>query len=272
MTELKISIIGNGFVGNAINQGLKNHFDIKVFDIDQSKSTHPFRECSSADIIFVCVPTPSKDESFDMSYVEDVVSKMNNSSILVVKSTITPEAATKLVEKFSERRFVFNPEFLTERTAVEDFVNQKRIVLGGNEKDTSLVADMYKKVFPNCHYIETDVKTACFIKYFCNCFFASKVSLMNEFYQVAEKEGINWGIALDGLLSSGWVNQMHTNVPGPDGSLGFGGKCFPKDMVAYSSYVEGLGVDPKIVKAAWEKNLEIRIDRNWEAIPGAMKK
>jgi len=272
MKKLKISIIGNGFVGNAINQGLNSYFDVKVFDIDPKKSTHSLRECSSTNIVFICVPTPSKNGSFDMSHVEDVVSKLNNSSVLVVKSTITPEAAVSLVDKFPERRLVFNPEFLTERTAVEDFINQKRIVLGGDAKDTSIVANMYKKVFPNCHYIETDVKTSCFIKYFCNCFFASKVSLMNEFYQVAEKEGINWETALDGLLSSGWVNQMHTSVPGPDGSLGFGGKCFPKDMVAYSSYVEGLGVDPKIIKAAWEKNLEIRIDRNWEAIPGAMKK
>ena len=156
---------------------------------------------------------------------------------------------------------------------MEDFKNQKRIVLGSERPESNdLLETLYRKVFPTCHYIKTDAKTACFIKYFCNCFFAAKVSLMNEFHQVATEAGINWEDSLDGLLSSGWVNPMHTMVPGPDGHLGYGGKCFPKDVQAFNDYCRSLGLDPKIQKAAWEKNLEIREDRNWERISGAISK
>ena len=95
---------------------------------------------------------------------------------------------------------------------------------------------------------------------------------MNEFYQVATEAGVNWEHSLDGLVSSGWVNPMHTMVPGPDGHLGYGGKCFPKDVQAFNDYCRSLGLDPKIQQAAWEKNLEIRKDRNWERISGAISK
>tara|TARA_Y100000592_G_scaffold99828_1_gene177384 strand:+ start:6750 stop:7571 length:822 start_codon:yes stop_codon:yes gene_type:complete len=266
-----ISIIGNGFVGNAIYQGLRNHYSITVYDIDETKSLNTFKESIKNEIIFICVPTPTnKNGEFILDYVENVVKKIPEGKILIIKSTITPAAANKLVNMFPNQNLVFNPEFLTERTAVEDFKNQKRIVLGGARSPMNKVEKMYKKVFPEAKVIKTDYKTACFIKYFCNCFFAAKVSLMNEFYQIAEAEGANWNVALDGLLSSEWVNPMHTQVPGPDGDYGFGGKCFPKDINAFIDYAENLDIDALGLKAAWNKNLEIRKNKNWLQIDGAV--
>lgn len=93
---------------------------------------------------------------------------------------------------------------------------------------------------------------------------------MNEFKQIADLSGADWEVAIEGLLSSGWVNQMHTKVPGPDGNLGFGGKCFPKDINAFINHAENIGVRPTNMKAAWEKNLEIRKDKNWLSIKGAV--
>lgn len=268
-----ISIIGNGFVGNAIYHGLKDHYNLCVYDIDKAKSLNTFEETIQNEIMFICVPTPTNENGeFILDYVDSVVKAIPEGKILIIKSTITPAAACKLVEMFPNQNLVFNPEFLTERTAVEDFKNQKRIVLGGKPSSVKTVEKMYKKVFPMVKYINTDYKTACFIKYFCNCFFAAKVSLMNEFYQIASSEGVEWDVALDGLLSSDWVNPMHTMVPGPDGSLGFGGKCFPKDINAFIDYAESLSIDAKNLKAAWEKNLEIREDRNWQSIDGAIEK
>lgn len=272
MSNTKVCIIGNGFVGNAIYQGLKNFFVIKVHDKDRNRSMHSIEECIDSDIFFVCVPTPTdSDGKFDLSFISSVVESLPKDKIIVIKSTITPEASCKLLGLFATHRIVFNPEFLTERTAVEDFANQKRIIIGGHKSDTSELIKFYKPIFPDSHYIEADHKTVCFIKYFCNCFFACKVSLMNEFYQIANRDGIDWEVAIDGLLSSGWVNPMHTLVPGPDGNLGFGGKCFPKDIVAFSTYVKNLDIDPKIITAAWKKNLEVRKNKNWEKIPGALK-
>ena len=272
----KIGIIGNGFVGNAIHQGMREHFDILIYDKDPAKKINTFSRVSEADIIFICVPTPmTEDGDFDLRIVKDSISRFISPKILVIKSTITPLAAQILVDKYPMHSLVFNPEFLTERTAVQDFQNPSRIVIGGNDqKVVERIEQMYRVVFP-CRLIEiikTDVKTACFIKYFSNCFFAAKVSIMNEFRQVADAAGIDWNTAKNGLLTSGWVNPMHTLVPGPDGDYGFGGKCFPKDINAFISYCKEMGVDPKMLQAAWKKNLEVRKDSNWLRIDGAISK
>ena len=272
----KIGIIGNGFVGNAIHQGMKEHFEVLIYDKDPSKKINTFSRVSEAEIIFICVPTPmTEDGDFDLRIVKDTVSRFITPKILVIKSTITPSAAQILVDKYPMHSLVFNPEFLTERTAVRDFQNPSRIVLGGNDQySVQKVEEMYRVLFPSklLEIIKTDVKTACFIKYFSNCFFAAKVSIMNEFRQVADAAGIDWNTALNGLLTSGWVNPMHTLVPGPDGDYGFGGKCFPKDINAFMSYCQEMGIDPKMLQAAWNKNLEVRKNSNWLHIDGAVSK
>lgn len=272
----KIGIIGNGFVGNAIYQGTREHFKVLVYDAEPRRTLNTFSQVCEADIIFICVPTPmTEDGDFDLRIVKDTVSRFITPKILVIKSTITPSAAQILVDKYPMHSLVFNPEFLTERTAVRDFQNPSRIVLGGNDQDSvQKVEEMYRVLFPSklLEIIKTDVKTACFIKYFSNCFFAAKVSIMNEFRQVADAAGIDWNTALNGLLTSGWVNPMHTLVPGPDGDYGFGGKCFPKDINAFMSYCQEMGIDPKMLQAAWNKNLEVRKNSNWLHIDGAVSK
>ncbi len=233
----KVGIVGNGFVGNAIHQGIKEHFDVLVYDSNPKRKINTFARLNEALFVFVCVPTPMTESGdFDLSIVKDVASRFITPKVLIIKSTITPSAAEELVNKYPMHAFVFNPEFLTERTAVKDFQNPSRIVLGSNnEQALQEVEKMYRVIFPSrlVEIIKTDVATACFIKYFSNCFFAAKVSLMNEFRQIADTAGIDWNTALNGLLSSGWVNPMHTLVPGPDGDYGFGGKCFPKDINAF---------------------------------------
>jgi len=270
---VKLGIIGNGFVGAAIYNGLRDHYDIFVYDKDSSKSCNSMKEINEkADAIFVCVPTPmSQAGEIDCTIINETIKDLDSEKLLIIKSTITPAAAKTILEK-NDHKMVFNPEFLTERTAKEDFLNPSRIVLGGNEKDVKEVKSLYEKVFPDVKYIETDHKTACFIKYVSNCFSAVKISIMNEFRQMADSDNLNWQDTLDGMLASGWVNPMHTMVPGPDGSLGFGGKCFPKDINAFISYATKVGVDPKVLRSSWKKNLEVRENKDWLKIPGAVSK
>ena len=211
-----------------------------------------------------------KEGNIDISYIEEVVSRCKNQKCFILKSTITPEAIKKLRDAYCAQIFISNPEFLTERTAVEDFKNPSRIVIGGPPLPRDKVYKIYKKVFPTAPYILTDAKTACFIKYFCNCFFASKISLINEFKQIADAEDINWDQAMEGLLSSGWVNPMHTQTPGHDGKRGFGGKCFPKDLNAFINYAKLTGTQPLILESSWEKNLEVRSNKDWLKIIGAV--
>jgi UDPglucose 6-dehydrogenase len=146
------------------------------------------------------------------------------------------------------------------------------VVLGGQNKNTKKVASLYRDRFPYIKIIETDFGTSQFIKYMANCFFATKVSFMNEMKQAADKIGINWHDAMEGFITDGRIGNSHLDVPGHDGSYGFGGKCFPKDINAFISFFESLGINPSVMKAAWKKNLEVRKNHDWKKIEGAVSK
>ena len=209
-----------------------------------------------------------------MDSVFEAVSKENSrkDNIFIIKSTCTPGSVEKYISKYPALKIVHSPEFLTERAARLDFINSARIVLGGKNEDTKKVAKLFRIRFPTTKIIHTDVVTAQFIKYMANTFFAVKVSLMNEMKQAADVLGVSWEEAIDGFISDGRIGNSHIDVPGHDGKLGFGGKCFPKDLNAFIGCIEKNGIEPKIMKASWEKNLEVREDHNWDSIVGAVSK
>ena len=120
--------------------------------------------------------------------------------------------------------------------------------------------------------IETNFNTAEMVKYMNNCFFATKVSFMNEMKQAAQVLDVNWHEAMDGFISDGRIGNSHLDVPGHDGYNGFGGKCFPKDLNAFIGLFNKIGVDPKVMTATWEKNLEVRKEYDWKNIEGAVSK
>ena len=279
-----IGIIGNGFVGSAIMHGFILHVDnIMIYDSDPKRATHSFEELvHSCDSIFVCVPTPMFESGeCDLSIVESVVDSIDDlltreqahDKAIIIKSTVVPGTVEALAKKYPKLNFVFNPEFLTERKARLDFINTSRIVLGGKNKRTiKIVEDLYRIRFPHTKIIKTDFATAQLIKYMANCFFATKVSFMNEMYQISQAANANWNQAIDGFISDGRIGNSHIDVPGHDGDLGFGGKCFPKDLNAMIARAEEIGVNPAVMKAAWEKNKEVRSDLDWYDIPGAVSK
>ena len=279
-----LGIIGNGFVGSAIMHGFILHVDdIMIYDNNPKRSTHSLEllveKCNS---IFVCVPTPMFESGeCDLSIVEGVVEEINNllthdqsqEKAIIIKSTVVPGTVESLAKKYPKLNFVFNPEFLTERKARLDFINTSRIVLGGdNEKTIKIVEDLYRIRFPYTQIIKTDFATAQLIKYMANCFFATKVSFMNEMHQICQAANANWDQAIEGFITDGRIGNSHIDVPGHDGDLGFGGKCFPKDLNAMIARAEELGVNPGVMKAAWEKNKEVRSDLDWFDIPGAVSK
>tara|TARA_R110000782_G_scaffold62108_2_gene127731 strand:- start:718 stop:1587 length:870 start_codon:yes stop_codon:yes gene_type:complete len=285
MSNMKIGIIGNGFVGSAIMHGFILHTDdIMIYDKDPKRSTHSLCELVlHSDVVFICVPTPMFESGeCDLSIVEGTVDEiMNNyplthrrkNQVLVIKSTVVPGTTENLAAKYPEMNFVFNPEFLTERKARLDFINTSRIVLGGNDKASlSKVEDLYRLRFPYTNIIKTDFGTAQLIKYMANCFFATKVSFMNEMFQVCEAINGNWDNALEGFITDGRIGNSHIDVPGHDGDFGFGGKCFPKDLNAMIKRAEELGVSPDVMKGAWAKNKQVRKDLDWYDIPGAVSK
>ena len=152
-----------------------------------------------------------------------------------------------------------NPEFLTERRAKWDFINASQIVIGSDDKmSASKLKSLYQKRFSSMQYLITDTVTSEFVKYMLNCFFAVKLSFMNEMFQVGQSFGVRWEDAVTGLVSDSRVGDSHITVPGPDGKFGFGGHCFPKDLNAMIRFAERLGVDTKVMTASWQKNLEVR--------------
>jgi UDPglucose 6-dehydrogenase len=91
-----------------------------------------------------------------------------------------------------------------------------------------------------------------------NCYFATKISFLNEMNQIAQECGVDWDAAVDGFARDGRVGHSHLSVPGHDGKHGFGGSCFPKDMQAMINFAKTVGVDPTVLKGAWSKNLNVR--------------
>jgi nucleotide sugar dehydrogenase len=278
-----IGIIGNGFVGSAIASGFGLHADIKIYDIDPLRSTHTFEEVVSSEFVFVSVPTPmnaSDENKIDLSIMEQVFSKISdynqdnphNDSVYILKSTVVPGTTQSLADKFPNIDLVFNPEFLTERSARLDFINASRVVLGGSRKAVKRTAELYRDRFPFVTIVETDTSSAEFIKYMCNCFFATKVSFMNEMRQAVDVLGLDWEKIMNGFVTDGRIGNSHLDVPGHDGSLGFGGKCFPKDINAFINFFKDSNVEPTVMTAAWEKNLEVRKNQDWLKIKGAVSK
>lgn len=275
-----IGIVGRGFVGSAVAHGFSEAVGYKaniyVYDKDPSRSQNSLEEVvEKSNFIFVSVPTPSnKDGSINTTIlfkcVEEISKiKTSNQPIILLRSTIVPGTSHEFANKFPDLRFVFNPEFLTERSANFDFLSQTRYVLGGDKKDTSQVADLYKDRFgQTISMIETDFQTAELIKYVCNTFFATKVSFLNEMKQLSDKVEADWPTVIEGFVRDGRVGSSHTNVPGHDGKLGFGGSCFPKDIQALINFCENNSVNPAVLRAVWEKNLEVRPERDWEQLKG----
>ena len=275
-----IGIVGNGFVGSAVRYGFSPNVgvdaEVKVYDKDPNKSTHTLKEVVDSDVIFLAVPTPSNpDGSMNVDIVDSVLGDISKYADLfevgtiLLRSTVTPGTTGKLQKKYPNLRIVFNPEFLTERSANFDFINQSRFILGGSSDDVIEVSELFRERFgSSLSIIETNYETAELIKYMTNTFFATKISFLNDMKLLADKCGVIWEDAVEGFVRDGRVGHSHLNVPGHDGKFGFGGSCFPKDIQALINFGENRGVDMNVLKGAWKTNLEVRPERDWEKLKG----
>ena len=276
----KIGIIGKGFVGTAVAHGFSDQTgysaQIKIYDTNPIRSSNSLDETvNDSEFIFLSVPTPASINGvIDLSIVDNVLKQINEinrseSNIVLLRSTVVPGTSEKIQSKYPNIRIVFNPEFLTERSASFDFINQSRVILGGKkeltEKVKSLYSDRFGEFLP---ILQTNFQTAELIKYMNNLFFATKVSFLNEMKLVSEKIDADWSKAIEGFILDGRIGHSHIAVPGPDGKLGFGGSCFPKDIQAMISFGKELGIDMNVLKGAWETNLNVRPERDWEKLKG----
>ena len=268
---MKIGIIGQGYVGTAIKIGFKEHYDIETYDkFDLAKSTRSTIKdiVDRTDIIFVCVPTPMrKDGTCYTGIVEEVIREINETAdgqIIVIKSTVPPGTTDRINQEYTRSTVIFNPEFLTEANFLEDFKNQSRIILGGDRKGTNKLRQVYSKVFPHATIVKTGSKTAEMVKYFINCFLATKVSFANEMKYICDSIDLDYDKVVEYATYDERLGKSHWAVPGPDGDLGFGGHCLPKDLSAIINQFETLG----LLEAVEQVNDQVREDRDWEQMKG----
>ena len=268
--KFDVGIIGNGFVGEAQAFAFSPIAEIKIYDIDPKRRTHTLEETHNSDFVFVCVPTPMySNGDQDTSFIEEVFKYAKEGPIYVLKSTILPGTTGSLSKKHEKLKIVFSPEFLTERTAKLDMLTQSRIVLGSDDKILSdQVKKLYDQRFMNKHIIQTDSVTAELIKYMNNSFFATKVSIINEFKLICDAVGANWKDAMYGFSSDGRIGDSHLHVPGPDGKFGYGGTCFPKDVNAIINFAKKHKLQLNTIEGGWKTNLNVREERDWEKLKG----
>jgi UDPglucose 6-dehydrogenase len=281
-----IGIVGQGFVGLAVKIGFEPHYELETYDkYDKDKSTcdNLFDLVMECDVIFVCVPTPmNKDGSCHTDIVEEVITEINEivletesypyhiKPIVVIKSTVPPGTTDRLHSKNRGLDVIFNPEFLTEINFIEDFKNQNRIILGGIRRGTSLLRQVYSKVFPHATIVKTGAKHAEMVKYFTNCFLATKVSFANEMKVLCDKIGIDYDKVVEYATYDERLGKSHWAVPGPDGDYGFGGHCLPKDLNALISVAveNSLGLYINVLSGVLETNDKVRKNRDWEEMKG----
>jgi len=267
-----IGIIGQGYVGTAIKEGFQQHYEIFTYDkYDEEKSTaNLWTLALRSNVIFVCVPTPmNTDGTCHTDIVESVIKEIDDCNhehkpTVVIKSTVPPGTTDRLHKKYKNIDVIFNPEFLTEMNFIEDFKNQSRIILGGVRRGTSLLRQVYSKVFPHATIVKTNAKYAETVKYFINCFLGTKVSFANEMKMLCDEIDIDYDKVVEYATYDERLGKSHWAVPGPDGELGFGGHCLPKDV---SALVNGYD-DMELLQAVLQVNDKVRKDRDWEKMRG----
>lgn len=269
----KIGVIGQGFVGTAVKEGMKNFFDVRTFDIN-GKCNEPTLDSLIKNVneVFLCLPTPMKKSGeCDLSIVKECLTQLSviveyyykKNFIVIIKSTIPPGTTEKLNQEFPYIHIAFNPEFLTEANAIEDYKNQNRIIIGADRPYSSRVKQIFAKAFPKVPIIKTSSTIAETIKYVTNTFLAMKVSYANEIYQLCNALEIDYDKVIEYARYDDRLGNSHWAVPGPDGDFGFGGHCFPKDIAALSYVAGQLGVDRTMLAATMTKNVLVRTDLDW---------
>ena len=239
-----IGIIGCGVVGGSIYNAFKRVINIARYDkYDERYNT--FNEILHTDLVFIAVPTPFDSDSnkIDLSALKECLHKLNSDcykGIVAIKSTVPPLTMENLVDEYKNLTLSYNPEFLRERTACEDFISQKIVVISSDFMDGNTykeIKDLYKRILDeNAEYYWFSFREAEMLKISQNTILASRVAVANIVYDACGELGVNYDkIKQVGFDKFEVIGQHMTQVPGPDGNRGFGGKCLPKDIAGFNS-------------------------------------
>lgn len=263
-----VGIIGIGFVGGAMLKSFENK-KINVNYYDKFKKSNTIDECLKSKILFLCLPTQydSIKNKYDTSAIKETLELLNTfhyNGLIIIKSTVEPETTHNFSLEYPKLKLFHNPEFLSAKTAYEDFHNQSHIVLGRsenvNDEECNLLKNFYTKYYPSAKISICTSTESESMKSFCNCFYSVKIQFFNELYLLCQSNGSDYNKVLNLMLKNEWINPMHTQVPGTDGKLSYGGYCFPKDTNALLAYMNRKNTSSKVLEACILERNEMRED------------
>ncbi len=292
---MNIGIIGRGFVGGSLEKYISQRasfitnkkINLSCYDTADSDDMNVGYErvVRESDFIYLCVPTPmNKDGSCNTEIVEQCLHLIDfwcavhkKTVIVILKSTMVVGTTSGLEEKVRNIELVTSPEFLTERTAFDDVKNVDNNLYGVFNHDAEVkMYNLNNILWPYAQAVFVTPEEAELIKYMTNSYYALKVTFANMMNQLAENLGIDYAefietaVEVDGRLGSAEGDKLlHWHVPGPDGNLGFGGKCFPKDMNGMIKLLQKNNVNADVLVKAWEYNTAVREEKDWQKIKGA---
>lgn len=273
-----VTIVGFGYVGRAMARFFDGKYSVRIYDpfvqidaLQEEFPTYAFIPSSQkelvgdTDLVVICVPTPmAEDGSCDTSAVDATFDLLKPHEVdILIKSTVPPNYTKgKILKGYNA---VFSPEYLGESAytthywkGYPDPTNLKTHefqIFGGGQTVCNRIIQFFKSIMgPETRYLQTDSTTAELAKYMENCFFATKVTFCNEFYDIAQTFGVDYNELRELWLNDGRINRNHTLVF--EDKRGYGGKCYPKDMSAMVVASLEEGYTPKLLQQVVESNKE----------------
>lgn len=254
---MKIGIIGKGIVGGAVYDGLQQ-IGHQLRYYDKKDSATSINDVLDSEVIFICVPTNSNENgTCDVSIVEATVSQLSlldYTGIIAIKSTVIPGTTADLIGKYPSRTICFVPEFLRERSALTDFVDNHDVLIVGTDD-----SDVYAKIV-KCHIhlpkntIQVTPTEAELAKYFSNVYNSLRITFANGMFEVCQTLGADYQQVFNASQMRSTITPEYLRCSAY--LRGFGGHCLPKDSLAFSLLVKQLGLDHlSIFDAIVEDNL-----------------
>lgn len=229
------AIVGNGMIGNATGELFRIE---KRFDIDETKSNCSLKEVANCRYVFICLPTPVKNGSYEVEPIIAIVKQINElrqGPIFIIRSTVWPGFGDHLNSIVRPEAVVSNPEFLSEDTWERDIKNPPFVLIGGGDGvHREEVAALYRNITKHAPIILTDNITAETAKLSLNAFFSTKVIFANQIYDFCQTSGANYQRIKEILEKHPYGMKNHTEIFYKD-QRGVRGHCLPKDLEAFAN-------------------------------------
>ena len=248
--RMNLGVIGCGVIGGSLANLLEDlGHTVKRYDPAKGLTDN----ISKCDILFVCVPTNKNMEFYDVKMAVSYANLKNKEGIIAIRSTLMPGMTAEFAKQYN-REFVYLPEFLRERTALEDEIKPAKVVIGTENVETfKLFESIFEPIIANEKILMMKPVEAELLKVGLNSLYTVKVVFGNELYDICQKYGADYYRLFEAFKLDKYINPMHLD-PLYDGYRGAGGKCLPKDIKFLIKAGVTRGYLPEMVELADEEN------------------